>query len=660
MKKTISFAISIFLLCFVLGCKDKNAPPKEVSKEVIPPLQSSYISLPVSISTVNLEKGIRDALPSPAVTGQSPPISVKLLATEPITAPQMVKEMVSPYIPAHMVTTYKQETVSVKQTFRSLIHFKFKDVVKYSVQTITIPITAQIPAQEAVYRFVSRPVTNIIDKIYPVSATVHYNLYVNDLHITMTGNKLNVAVSTRTNISIDYTQPVVPLGPNVTIKGALNCDILNDLTIAGTVDINDQLGLDVNLSSDDTQLDFKKFCAPFAVQGLDLVANTNPAWFAYKKLITKIVHDQMLKMINGKVDKLNNNLNIQQRVAAYSANVNEPKEIKTHLWISPNVQEAFISGIDSYQQNGETLLRVNVGLKATPQITYNLVKPDFKAEKIDVKKAVTQNEVQVRLQLFLDYVSAADTLKKGLNAYLAKDLKGIPLKVADVEVYPSLHKLAFKVSFTFKDKDLANVYFAAKPAFNPDSNKFSADSVAYFLKSEVILDEVVNDIASKKILSFLQKHASWTLPASVINIRNNLKNLTLATDTGVLTANLNSTVDRIFVQKDNLTACVDFSGTIAYQAKELKPFKVNVASLSKSPAPVTLNTSAQPDGSTIILTKPGDAITSLNSKNQVITRLATFKDIKLKGDTIWYWLEKQLHYHVVSDTDLKKNVVQLK
>lgn len=661
MKRFLVFALLIGLgiagyLVYVYYKHRYDKPPFATQALNVTDLPPSYIQAPVSVSENDMLRAIRQELPNPVTAGKSPAISAKLLATEPISFTDLKQELVSPAQPAHIAHLARTEMRAIRESFSTVLRpWKIIHGWRDVIRPVTIPFDTLIPRVEAVYKYTATPVIRLIDKIYPVSATVNYSIGVQDLSLKLSGNTITATVSTRTHIRIDYDQPTIPgTGEKIVIKGLTSFDLDNQFTVSGNVNINDAMGLDVTLNEDQTALDFKDFPVKLAFTGIDLFAYTNPAWLAYKKAVTAILKSAVNGAIAKKIDDSEDSLKLKDKLVNAAAKLNNPWMISKNLWLLANAREASLSDLDTYEKDGDTYLRINVGFIARPEIIYSPDTPKLAEIPIVIKKASAVNPgVDARVQLVLDYASASKTLADTLKTFIDQKVGKIPLTTGQVQIYPSGERLVIGIDFGERGGDkIGTVYLWGHPRFDPATDSLVIDSLGYYLASESIVLRTLNDVLSAKLLVFIQDKCRWSLDSLLTDSKLKFRQFTYPTEYGNIVGSLTSlSIGDINAGKDHLSLYGEAKGQISFQ---VLPLKILLA--RSSPKNDTSHISTPKPGQ-----KPIDVAINRVGQNMYVQvadsfviRPVTFKDKTIPGDTIFYkGPDNTVSYYIIQKADLK-------
>jgi hypothetical protein len=562
-KIFLAAGLLLISVIIIVATWKSTSPPEQIQTINIPVQETSFISMPISVSQFEIERAIRTAMKSPVYSGTSSEIDAKLLATEPISITRVIKTQVSPLIPGHYVDLIVSDWVDIKEIGDCWNPLNCAKIVKKRVDRV---VRQWVEEQAAIYQYTSPVTTELIDKIYDVGAWIHYDIYVEDLKFSFIGNDVNVVIKTNTNLVFDYKQPIIPLGPTVKVKGAMNCNVENEIVLAGKVSINKDLGLDIELSDNDTKFDMSKACVPFAIQGLDVLSYMNPEWFATKKVLSRIIHDAAVGAINKKIED-NTALQFKDRLNELAKTANQPRLISQNLWAVPSIEEGFVSNLDTYNEGSESFLRINVGLKAKPKFILSSDMPIVDQKDIPMTLGKLGNEVNARLSVGVNYKSAGSLLTDTLNEFISKNLKKYPIKNCKIQFYASNRHLVLDLKVNLKkvNKQI-DIYLWGVPRFDEKSNMVYVDSLDYYLNSKNVFAKFVNVAAAKSLKAYIQKKSQWSVNKQIETIKSKLDSINTNSPSLPLTGSLKLVkISNAFTDKDQITVFLDLKGKLSLE-----------------------------------------------------------------------------------------------
>jgi hypothetical protein len=642
---------------FIWFRPNNDKPPREIMPSNLPELQTSRIAMPVYVSTNDIERAIRQEINSPTISGVTPEIDAKLLGTEAITADDLVKELVSPYVPGHWIEGVREEWRSVREGYSCLLNpLKWGTCWRDVLKPFYVPFRQWVEPQAAVYRFVSKPVTKFLDKIYDVGVWINYKVYVEDLKTTFSGDAVTFDVSTSTDLVFDYKQPIFPATVSFKVKGLTSCNLKNNIKITVKFSLDNDINLNVTVDSDNTSLDFTKACVPLAVEGIDLMSYINPHFLGAKIAIGKAIEKAFVKALNKKLGDYNSDLSFKARIKNALELFNQSRKIDNNIWLLPNIEGGVISNFDTYNQNQETFLRLNVGVEGKPNFIYSIDTPAINQLEVYIKKSEFEPVVNSRLKLEFKYASASKTLTDSLRSLALKLLSKYQLIVDTVYVYPSNTKLVTAISFSKQGKHKTQVYLSGIPKFNQETSSFFVDSLDYYIKSKNIIIKIADKIASQQILAYLQKNSNWSIETRIDETLNKFASFQYKSEIGTLSGALKQLkVSEIFTAEEGIEIFIDLSGKLSFG---VQPLKITAVDAIQSQLDRLL--ARDTNVISIPIYKVGDTATTI--KDDSLTRyVVSFKEKTLSGDSIFYFGRSgAVKYYIFKNSDLGKKVLNLK
>jgi hypothetical protein len=671
MLKKILVTTSII---FIFSACRFNVPKPALVIDPEPEQTTSTIIVPVTSSFNSLSRMIRDEIKNPLAKGVTPELDIKLLATESISTEELVKELVTPFTPGHYITIWKEGTRKVQKAVGCwLTPWKWGTCWKDIVEVFTYPVEVWVEPIEAVYRYVSKTVTNWLDKAYDVGAWINYDVQLKDFQLKPAGQDLEVVAKINTDLSVDYKQPVtpIPFGPTLKLKGILKCSIETQATFKINISINPDLSIKITLIDDGTEIDFTKICNDLAVKGLNIYQYINPQFLASKLVLKKVLEKSINKAINKQLADNGDILLLKDAVAANVSKLQSTVAIAPDIWFVPNALNAFVS--QPYINNDG--LNINIGLKCKPQVIFSTTEP-----KIDLKPLATgvsneQPKVNVQMGGFVTYRSINDTLQSLLRSFVNNSSIKLPVSTGAVNVYPSAKKIVIGIDITKNNKrarKLGTIYVWGQVAFDETKEEFYFKDLDFTLESKNVLLKIISEATGKQLLAYLNKSSHFKIDKELNKLKQQLTNLKKETEFGTVNFNLKEAgISGVNALKDRLAVYVDLSGDAKFNFV-YKPTIVPIPNAVADTVALFANDSRIVRSNKMAIANEkvadispafplpiynvGDTIWYQNDKGVAAYRLAEIKDKKMVGDTIIIMNRfGEVDYHIVTKSDLKQN-----
>ena len=515
-NQNILFLFILACLIPLSACKRKIVkPPFESNPATYPVLDTSTIQIPINITAYSVKRAILNSLENPVANGNTGDIGIKLLATEQITEEELIKELVKPYTPGYWKDVTVETYETVKESFKcALSPWEWGKCWKNVTKKVFKTIKVWIEPTEAVYRYVSTPVTKLIDKVYPVNAKINYKVHVTDVDLQFSGNNVNTTAYFKVNLSFDYEQATVPLGPKIKLKGPLTCELEAKLDLKSAISINQNKEIKCTLNEQATNLTFTKVCVPGAVETFDIVqylnANLLGSRILLGKLIDKTVNDKIIEAI----DKNESKLSFKEQYNTLTAQLRKPINIGENLWLTPNITHAYLSPFIGQGSGLQNEMKVIASFSAYPSIQYTADTPTLSGiETIPFAiKTINNPGVNLFVANRLDYKIAAQILDTAFNEAISEIrsknkvvdqwLQKKKYYSGNVQIYPSGKKLVIGVDILNrkKAKKVTTLYLWAIPAYNQSKSYFYFDDISFTLETKNFLLKALKNIISINII----------------------------------------------------------------------------------------------------------------------------------------------------------------
>ncbi len=550
MKTKAIFSLLILSYLILLSsCKHKLDKPPLISNPAnYPALDSSTIHIPVRITAYSVKRAILNSLNNPVASGNTGDIGIKLLATEQISEEELVQELVKPYTPGYWKDVHVESFETVKEAAKCWTkpwkwHKCWKDVTKKVIKTVKV----WVEPTEAVYRYVSKPVTKLIDKVYPANAKINYIVHVTDVDLRFSGNQIHTTTYFNVKLSLDYEQAAVPLGPKIKLKGALTCELEAKLELKTSVSINENKEIKASLDEDATNLTFTKICVPGAVETFDIVQYLYPSILGSRMILDKVIDKTVNDKIIEAIDKNQSKLTFREQYENISAQIRKPMSIGENLWLCPNIAQAYLSPFNGQGEGLQNEMKVTLGFKAYPTVYYTLDTPAVTGPKIIPFsiQSIADTGVSLVVSNRLDYGIAAQKIDVALNDAIAslrsnndildKWLQKRNYYAGNVQIYPSGKKLVVGVDIIKRknSKKLVTLYLWAIPAYHEDKSYFYLDDIEFTLETKNYLLKALKnvisiDVVEKAIKKEIAKNTVFDVSKEYKMITDSLKNIQYA------------------------------------------------------------------------------------------------------------------------------------
>ena len=568
----IAFAVAL------AGCRhwDIAAPERTTSGQLTVAQPLSTLSLPVRLNTTDLASAIMSEYSSkPLAAGQTGEISAKVLFNQKVTARKVVHILVSPLVPRQCTSSVEQTTISVLEHYPEaymcwLTPWKWGQCFRDAVRTVTktVPKTVEkcVEEQAAIYRDELQPIVELKEALLPTSIVVHHEAHLAALQITATGSRVAVAGTINLAAWIDVKQGA--LGTDFTVKGALRCDGTVAISAAADATVKPDASLDLDLK--DFALNWTKACVPGAVESIDLAVLTNPGLLAATRLLGPELKKTILKKLNEKLhDATDDKLKFADRLQKLALQLQAPQKVGSDAWLLARPREIFVSTFLSGGDGAGNELRLNVGLRALPELIVGNRPSDPASADIpfvidnpaggftlavagNCSLAVVRQKLEVAISKYLDEKSAAQNVT-----------------VDDVDVYQSGAKLVIAIGIATKHGwfgHLGTVYLTAIPALAPDGSEIRFQDVQFDVQTRIVLLKAAAWVLDARIEQKIQDIAHFPISGPIEKARQTLASFSLDLGAGALHGQVGDlSAKGIWIADGEIEALALASGTASLQ-----------------------------------------------------------------------------------------------
>ncbi|MFA6087568.1 DUF4403 family protein [Mucilaginibacter sp.] len=582
MKKSY---LLLIVVVFMASCSYKIAKPTRSSNTAAyPKLDSSVIQASVYLAAHDVRREVFNQIHNPVAQGSSGKINIKLLATEQITAEEMVRSLLKPYEPGYWKDVMVEVSETVKESFKCWTtpwkwHKCWKNVIKKAWKATKVWIEPQV----AVYGYVSQPITKFIDKVYPTSGEVKYNADITNIDIRFDDNVVKTTTYIKVHISVDYEQATVPLGPSIKLKGVLSCDVEAKIDVNGKLSINNNKQFNFDLIEGDTKLEFTKICIPGAVEALNIQAILNPKLFILKEVLSKQVHKIINEKLSEAIKKGSENLSFKEQYDQLTMTIQKPMAVSEKVWLVSNISETYVSPFTSVGSGADNKLLFNIGLTARPNLYYNTDTPLVITPKpipFSVKPVIN-SQVNISVAGNLDYSVATPIVDSALNNVIKQIRVSTPIiqnyltrknfGVSNVQIYPSDKKLIVGIDIVKKKKNkkVLTIYLSALPAYDNVKNYFYLDQIGFTIETRNVLLKILKsaaeiDFVEKALNKEIARNTKFNVNSYYRDIIDTIKHFEIPLQLMNLTGNFDPVnVTEVFTTDSALVVYVTVRGKLS-------------------------------------------------------------------------------------------------
>ncbi|MDG2534728.1 DUF4403 family protein [Sphingomonas sp. HITSZ_GF] len=536
-----------------------NGQPAEVRAE------PSYIGMDAVLPATVLEQQIRDQYAGRTLfKGRSDEINARLLVKQRSVEERIVRILVTPARAAGCAitgySTSRRRTCSSRKPW---------GCVTRVWETVTSPIRSCWAAAQAVYRDQVENIVLIKEAVAPTSVWLDYHVDLDSISIQAAGEKLKVKALLDLNAKVDVKQGL--LSANTTVRGALNCDAVVAVDASARIKVTPSAELDLAL--EDVQLDWRRLCAPGALEAAELQGYLSPGTFAANKAIELALEETVKKVVNKQLDRAGSDLNLPDQLRKLAAGLREPIALGPDAWIEVNPEGLFVS--TPRREGDENAVRVHAGVVAAPVFSVG-ARPAASAETtLAVRREDRPNRFNIiaRGEVPLERISTE--LQAAAKDYVAQN-RDIPVKVRSVRVYQSGAKLVIAIRMKHRNELLrgaGTIYLTATPTLADNADLVSLTDVKFDVDTRNVLLKVVDKLANSKIEEFLESRARFEYGGDLARLRRDYANFAVPVPSvGEIKGQVQDVKARgLWVADGQLKVLAEVSGTASLIVSTIAP-----------------------------------------------------------------------------------------
>ncbi len=424
---------------------------------------------------------------------------------------------------------------------------------------------------EATYKYVSKDISQLIDKTFKVGMWIEHKIYLTKLEILFEGSLIKILTSYRIDLDLDYEQSLIPMAKALRVKGLLRGSIEANVNLVGTISINDKIQLKIQASQNDTQVEFTKILLPLAVDALDIFKITKTQDYLTKKLLEEPINKYIFDEVQKQISKIEVNLNLAQKIQKLVYENSHPFSLSKDFWIIPNAKKISISQINEETTQCSNILSINVGITAKPQFIMSKIEPKIIPPKsIPIVCEVFNPKIYIYPDIKIKYTFAQKELEKELISFIHKEHPNSQYSIANVNIYPSDTKLVVSVDLVEK-KDQTKVltfYLWGTPSLNHKEMYVSLEGLDYTIESKSYLLKKINWLFDERIKKIIQKRALFSYKKEFMKLSKKLSKIEHSSGKKIITGEIKlEGIENIFTSKDSLIIHALATGKLSYKLK---------------------------------------------------------------------------------------------
>ena len=421
---------------------------------------------------------------------------------------------------------------------------------------------------EDTYKYISKDITDAIDKNFKAGLWIHHKIYLKDLRIHFSGVSVKIFTSYKIDLSVDYEQSPYPMAKAVKGKGLLKGTIEADINLAGEIFINEKAQLQIKPLEDKTKITFTKILFPKLIE---LLKETSIEETLTRKILEEPINRYVFAQIQEQISKKQVDIKLAERIQKLVHENSYPSSLSKDLWLVPQAKKISISQV--YGEGGvcSNSLSINVGVIANPQLVTSSSRPLIKPlESLPIVCETLNPKIYLYPSINIPYDFIEKTLERELQSFMAKERPDSDYSFGNVDIYPSNSKLVIAIDLIEKDnkEKVTTFYLWGTPSLNTQAMFVSLNDLEYTLESKNYLLKAASWILEERIKVFIQKKAFFNYKEELSKLSTKLSSIEHTPGKKILTGSIHSIkVENIFTSKDALILHTRAKGNLSYKVK---------------------------------------------------------------------------------------------
>lgn len=501
---------------------DLPNPPPHSETAAPTPYSGSTISMSIGVDVTNVrDKLITELKARPLVEGNSPDLSIRLLAEEKSIFDEPQKIVDVPYKAAfcqiEKVSKQVEKMTKVVETYGCWLNpLKWgqcsRDVLKPVIETVWEDVNKCYPEQLEVAHTAFTTIERMTPRVFDTSAVLNYRADVESLSLAIQGDRIKISATVNAPVSADIKQNL--LVGNVTAKGALSCTSTFDVGAQATVSLiskGDEIGVAANLNSID--LDVNKFCVPGAVELTQAWSLSTPQNIAVSQFIKSTIQKAIFDSVHDAIAKQADGLTIGQELGRAAAALGGVHPLGSEVWLKVMPSKVRIGPVHGVLAGDKQLLRTSVALDANLGVTYGgapaLATP---IATVPVSLEETSGVFKLAPRGMIPLNKMSDILRAEAQKWAAEPLRKTGFELGEIEVYQSgpAIVLGIQINSTSWWQPSGRIYLSGTPTYDNKNGTivleqfdFTADTSNWLVKNGLgsVHSFAVTDLAPKMVFT---------------------------------------------------------------------------------------------------------------------------------------------------------------
>jgi len=416
---------------------------------------------------------------------------------------------------------------------------------------------------------ITDPVLGWVDKTFDVSAQVGYQVDLKTYDFWFKSDSIFTDLLMDLETTVELRNSMKLLGESLNLDGDLNCPMQIRIALNGKLTFKENASLDVLLNDKNARFKFIKVCSSKAIQEINLPQLLRPVLEPLRKEIVKGINKVITRQLQRLLNKNSTFLSFQDRIDQMAQMIGQPHELLKEVWLTPNVQEVFVSQPYGSGRGVNNQVAIRVGVKAKPKVLVRSQKPVVSIPKtvnFSVERYRSGTSVYVNGKVSLEY--AANQLQQFLKEYIDKHHAKYGYTIGKTILYASGQRVvvAIDVLKTKTERRKATIYLWGIPKYDAKEQVIYLDELAFTAKSKNVILKFAQWILHPKILKELKANARFALGDELLKVQKELNSFTVKEPVGTLTGAFNYiNVDRVFVSGTDFDVYLQAKGKLNFQ-----------------------------------------------------------------------------------------------
>ncbi len=507
MRLLLLFFISILFY----SCAVKNIRPTQaVAPQNIPRLTASFIEIPVVIADKKIETLLSQSLPNPVAKGKTEEWTIQLKGQE------------------------KQETTP------------------------------------SFWQKITAPVTTWVDKNFSANAHLVYQADLYDLDLEFEGNQViaKARIEVDSDLKIDRAIPF----SNKRKSNHIPCPLSAQLELRGYISILEETAqLHIDLDQDKGTLVFEKICSDQSLASLNLPQILQPLLAPIQKTLRQKISQVLTQQIQAAITQNKAQLSFDDQIQELVKELDQPYELDQGIWLTPHVEEVFISKFEGQTINNQNQLTFSIGTQAKPIVSIGKKPTKENFKKINLKVRAVRNKSSIHIQGRLGLDTAAHQLQSYLKNYVEQNYAQHGYTIGMVSIYPNYRKavVAIELLKAKNQKHKATIYLAGIPKYRIQQKEIYLDSLQFTTKTKNILLQSAKWLLQPKIMKQLEANTQFAISEQLNTIQNQLNDFQIKEQLGTLSGEFDVVdLESIFITQQTFEVILKVEGKLHFEWNE--------------------------------------------------------------------------------------------